>query len=254
MRAGGPCDGAPAEAGQPTTPGVSPRGVTLKIGRAEIPRLYAIADGDALLLEERGGQAVVDAVDAMASAGVGWIQLRLKNATDRQRFEIADASQRRLDGSPTALWIDDRPDLAAVVGAAGVHVGQHDLSPASARAVVGEGTWIGLSCHGTEHVEAADSDPDVDVVAIGPIFQTRSKERPDPTVGLAGVEAARRATAKPLVAIGGIDGDRAEAVLGAGADSVVMLGALCRGDVVANCRRWVAALGDGPSRNKSVGN
>lgn len=206
------------------------------------PRLYAIADGEALDLDRRGPGGVVDAVTAMADAGVRWIQLRLKRAEDLVRYEIAEACRRRLEGSAAALWIDDRADLAALVGARGVHLGQQDLSPGAARTVVGEATWIGLSCHDLAQVEAAHDDPDVDVVAVGPVFPTRSKRHPDPVIGVAGVAAARRATDKALVAIGGIDLTNAPDVLAAGADTVVMLGAFCRGDVAANSRRLVGAL------------
>lgn len=188
---------------------------------------------------------VAAAVDAMASAGILWIQLRLKSLSDRDRLEVGEAVLRRLEGSRVSLWIDDRADLAAVLGARGVHVGQRDLSPKSARAVVGDGTWIGLSCHDVDQVAAADSDPDVDVIAIGPVFATQSKANPDPVVGLGGVREARHRTAKPLVAIGGIDAANAAAVLGAGADSAVMLGAVCRGDVAASSRALVRAAAAG---------
>ncbi|MEM8996808.1 MAG: thiamine phosphate synthase [Acidobacteriota bacterium] len=217
-----------------------------RLPTAQVPRLYAIADGDALLGASVGADAdrvnpIIDAVDAMASAGVGWIQLRLKSLTDRERFRIGDAAVRRLRGTGTSLWIDDRADLAAVLGADGVHVGQADLAPSSVRSVVGDDLWIGLSCHDVGQVAAADRDPEVDVVAIGPVFTTRSKANPDPEVGLDGVRGARSATSKPLVAIGGIDAGNAAAVLAAGADSVVMLGAICRGDVAGRSRDLVAA-------------
>ncbi|MEO1370215.1 MAG: thiamine phosphate synthase, partial [Acidobacteriota bacterium] len=172
MSARGPSDGAgvPAESRSTSTaPRVAAAGAR-RIDRGQVPRLYAIADGDALLRGSDGGAAervtaVVTAVDAMAAAGVRWIQLRLKSLTDRERFLIGDAAARRLRWTGAALWIDDRADLAAVLGAAGVHVGQADLSPASVRRVVGDAQWIGLSCHDAGQVAAAERDLDVDVVA-----------------------------------------------------------------------------------------
>ena len=217
-------------------------------GYLTAPSLYAIADGDVLGLAGRGPQRVIDAVAAMADAGVRWIQLRLKHADDRTRHQIAAACRRRLEGMQTALWIDDRADLARLVDAQGVHLGQHDLSPAAARLVVGEQTWIGLSCHDLAQVAAADADANVDVVAIGPVFATRSKQNADPEIGIAGVAAARRVTEKTLVAIGGLDQDNAGEVLEAGADSVVMLGAFCRGDIATNSRRLVRAIGGETTR------
>jgi thiamine-phosphate pyrophosphorylase len=85
----------------------------------------------------------------------------------------------------------------------------------------------------------------VDLIAVGPIFPTTGKAGtpPDPVVGLELLRWARAATAKPLVAIGGIDTASVAAVLAAGADAAVVLGAACRGDVRSNCRHLLAAAG-----------
>ena len=87
---------------------------------------------------------------------------------------------------------------------------------------------------------AADRDPAVDVIALGPIFETHSKQRPDPVVGLDTLRRARDQTSKPLVAIGGIDAGRLRSVLDTGVDAAVVLGAVCRGDVASNCKRLLA--------------
>jgi thiamine-phosphate pyrophosphorylase len=151
-----------------------------------------------------------------------------------------------VEGSETALWIDDRADLAALFPVAGVHVGQTDLPPAAVRRVVGEGVRIGLSTHNEAQLTAADADPAVDVVAVGPVFPTASKERPSPVVGLDFVRQARSRTSRPLVAIGGIEVESVAAVLEAGADAAVVLGAICRGglrEIATNARRLLAAAG-----------
>jgi thiamine-phosphate pyrophosphorylase len=205
------------------------------------PLIYAIADAEALATGP-----VPLAVRRMADAGVRWIQLRAKRLAGRDLFAAAEAAARALEGTGAALWIDDRADVAAMVGAAGVHLGQRDLPPAAARAVVGDGVWIGRSTHDAGELAAADADPEVDLIAVGPVFPTAGKERPDPVVGLGFVAAARRATAKPLVAIGGIEAETVPAVLAAGADAAAVLGAACRGgDVAANCRRLLAAAAAG---------
>ncbi len=144
--------------------------------------------------------------------------------------------------------MDDRADLAALFPVAGLHVGQRDLPPAAARRVVGGGVRIGLSTHDEEQLAAADEDPDVDVIAVGPVFPTTGKAHPDPVVGLDFVRWARERTRKRLVAIGGIDAGNLAAVLAAGADAGG--GArrrLQRGirDMRANCRRLLAAAGAG---------
>jgi thiamine-phosphate pyrophosphorylase len=179
----------------------------------------------------------------MAEAGVGWIQVRAKSLSGLSFYRALEECCRAVEGTGAALWVDDRADLAALFPVAGVHVGQTDLPPAAVRKVAGGGLWIGQSTHGEAQLAAADEDADVDVIAVGPVFPTASKERPDAVVGLPFVRRARARTAKPLVAIGGIDAGNAAAVLAAGADAVAVLGAVCRGAVGENCRRLLAAAG-----------
>jgi len=200
------------------------------------PRLYVIADAGAL-----APRSLAEGAEAMAEAGVRWIQLRAKHASGTDWFRALEETCRRLEGSPVELWIDDRVDLAALFPVLGVHLGERDLPPAAARRVLGGARRIGRSTHDPEQLRAAAGDPEVDLVAVGPVFPTASKENPDPVVGLDFVRRARGATARPLAAIGGIDATNLPAVLAAGADSAVVLGAACRGDVAANCRRLLAA-------------
>lgn len=179
----------------------------------------------------------------MAAAGVRWVQLRIKEADDARRLALLDACREKLEGTETALWLDDRADLGALVPVAGVHLGQHDLPPRDARTLLGSSVWIGQSTHDDAQVRAADADPAVDVVAVGPIFETAGKVDPGAPRGLAFVERARSATRKPLVAIGGIDAVRAPDVLAAGADAVAVIGAVCRGDVATRCATMMQAVG-----------
>ncbi|RMH22569.1 MAG: thiamine phosphate synthase [Acidobacteria bacterium] len=202
------------------------------------PRLYALADLGVL-----GPERLPAAVETMAGCGIGWIQLRAKGAPGALVVRLAEDCLRRLEGSDARLWINDRADVAALLPLAGLHLGQRDLPPAAARRVVGGGIMIGQSTHGDAELAAADADPAVDVVAVGPVFATTGKASAEPVVGLDFVRRARRATRKPLVAIGGIDARTAAAVLAAGADAVAALGALCRGDLEDNCRRLLAATG-----------
>ena len=199
--------------------------------------IYGIADLGAL-----GGTAPAAAAAAMARSGIPWIQLRAKGVDDAELLRQARECRRALAGTGARLWIDDRPDVAALAGADGVHLGQDDLPPAAARRTVGRGVWIGRSTHDRDQLLAADADPEVDVVAVGPVFATTGKERPDPVVGLDFVRWARSATAKPLVAIGGIDEANVREVLAAGADAAAVLSVLCRGgDVETDAARLVTA-------------
>lgn len=217
-------------------------------------RVYAIADAEAL-----GTVPLPVAVAAMAEAGVRWIQVRAKRLSGSALYRALEACCRIIEGSEGSegseaeLWVDDRADLAALFPVAGVHVGQTDLPPAAVRramgamGAMGNALRIGQSTHDEDQLVAAEEDADVDVIAVGPVFPTASKEQPDPVVGLSFVRRARARTAKPLIAIGGIDAGNAAEVLAAGADAVVVLGAVCRGDagtIGKSCRRLLAAAGE----------
>jgi thiamine-phosphate pyrophosphorylase len=196
-----------------------------------VPPVYAILDADTLGLDRLPAAAA-----AAVTAGVRWVQLRAKQALDGDLCRAVEACGRALSGSDAMLWINDRADVAAVYRARGLHLGQDDLPPEAARRVVGEHCWIGLSTHDLEQVTEADRDDAVDLIAVGPVFSTRSKSRPDPVVGLDLVSRARTLTTKPLVAIGGIDSETLPSVLAAGADSVAVIGAIGRDDVEKSCR------------------
>ncbi|MGH9381080.1 MAG: thiamine phosphate synthase [Thermoanaerobaculia bacterium] len=205
----------------------------------EVPALYVLADAGAL-----GAVGLSEGVRRIVEAGVRWVQVRAKGMPDERLYEELLACAALRNEQPYLLWVNDRPDLARLVRADGVHVGQDDLAPAVVRGIVGPETVIGRSTHDLRQVEEAAADPEVDAVAFGPVYPTASKARPDPVVGLESLRHARARTDKPLVAIGGIDVERVRDVLAAGADSAAVLSAACRGDVAANCRRLLAAVGE----------
>jgi thiamine-phosphate pyrophosphorylase len=212
----------------------------MKVSAKPSGTIYAIADVEALYPAPLSA-----AVRDMAGAGIRWIQVRAKRLSGSELFRQLDDCCRVLEGSGAELWVDDRADLAALFPVAGVHVGQTDLPAAAVRRVVGSGVRIGLSTHGAEQILAADADPEVDVIAVGPVFPTTGKERPGPVVGLDLVRWARGRTSKPLVAIGGIDAGNVAEVLAAGADAAAVIGAICRGgrgDVKENALRLMAAV------------
>jgi thiamine-phosphate pyrophosphorylase len=194
-------------------------------------------------LEVLGRSKIRERVREMVRGGIRWIQIRAKQAVDSDLAADLESCSRALEGLDVTLWINDRPDLARLYRVDGVHLGQGDLPPAAARDVVGAHGLIGRSTHRDEEVREADADRAVDLIAIGPVFATTGKRDPEAAVGLEGVRRARRLTAKPLVAIGGIDDSNLLSVLEAGADSVAVLGAVCVGDVEANSRRLVARAG-----------
>lgn len=188
--------------------------------KPEIPRgLCAILDGDLVPAARLPAVAA-----AMAEAGAQWIQLRWKGATGHDLHEAALAVRQAL---PSVLFlINDRPDIARLVGADGVHLGQEDMPPSAARKVLGDDAIIGLSTHNVDDVWAARDEP-VDYIGFGPVFPTASKHDTAPVVGIDGLREAASEASVPVVAIGGIDAARAPAALGAGARAVAMIGAVC---------------------------
>jgi thiamine-phosphate pyrophosphorylase len=189
-------------------------------GQIEIvfPPLYAIIDASLVKTSE------LSFAEMMAESGVEILQYRSKHATSRQLFAICSVLARewpRLAKNSPRFVVNDRPDIAALAGAGGVHVGQSDLGVEQARDIVGPQSWVGVSTHNLEQVVAADQTS-ADYVAFGPIFPTTTKEQADPVVGLDLFAQARRRTRKPLVAIGGITFDLAETVYRAGADSLAV--------------------------------
>ncbi|HVR27955.1 MAG TPA: thiamine phosphate synthase [Thermoanaerobaculia bacterium] len=207
-----------------------------RLRRDHVPALYAVADADLLGLDR-----LPAAVAEIARCGIEWIQLRAKHAEDDDLARVVEQALEAASAG-TMLWMNDRADVAALYGLPGLHLGQEDLPPGAARAAVGESCWIGRSTHDLAQVAAAAADPEVDVIALGPVFPTRHKENPDPVVGLEGLRRARAATPKPLVAIGGVSEANLLDVLAAGADTAALLGAVCVGDLTANCDRLRALV------------
>ena len=210
-----------------------------------LPPLYPILD-PAFLLARHAQCEPLDAARAMLDAGARILQLRHKGPYTRQAYELAQALAelcKAHDGAQFA--VNDRADIAALVGAAVLHVGQDDLPPAIVQPIC-PGAAIGLSTHNEAQFRAASADPAVSYVALGPIFGTASKENPDPVVGIE--ELARLAALKrhALVAIGGITLERAPSVWNAGADSIAVIGALVpdgatASDIFHATRAWCHA-------------
>ena len=187
-----------------------------------ISRLYAIADAEILAVR---GVALADFAGDLRAAGVGLVQYRDKTGSPQEVLRAAAILREAMAGSACRLIMNDRADLAVLANFDGVHVGQDDLSPDDARRIVGPDRIVGVSTHTYEQVRLADQSC-TDYIAIGPIFVTRTKRKPDPVVGLEGVRRARALTRKPLVAIGGLTRANARSVTDAGANSIAIISAL----------------------------
>jgi thiamine-phosphate pyrophosphorylase len=173
---------------------------------------------------------------SLVDAGVRLIQYRNKRATGRELFETARELAEYLNPLGVQFIVNDRADVAALVGAGGVHVGQDDLGVEQAREVEGDGKLVGMSTHNAVQFRGA-LETSADYIAVGPVFATGSKENPDPVVGVGFVRETRGMTDRPIVGIGGITLERAADVIEAGADSVAIISDILGADDVGKRAR-----------------
>src|SRR5689334_4661658 len=155
--------------------------------------------------------------------GVDIVQLRERTLDDGALLEAARRMRAETHAAGALFLVNDRPDVALLAGADGVHVGQDDLPPAAVRELVGLDLLVGLSTHAPAEIEAA---ADVDYIGVGPVHATPTKPG-RPAVGLDLVRYAVSNAAAPWFAIGGVDADTAPAVVGAGATRLAVVRAIC---------------------------
>jgi thiamine-phosphate pyrophosphorylase len=169
---------------------------------------------------------LLELAEAVLAAGPRLIQLRAKGLPTGELVDLARRIKALCDHHGAALIINDRADVARLVDAAGVHLGQTDLAPQAARRILGPAKVIGYSTHSLAQLEAAVAAGAADYLAFGPIFPTGSKDDPDPVQGLPALREVRRACPLALVAIGGITRATLAEVLAAGADAAAVIGAI----------------------------
>lgn len=201
-----------------------------------LPRLYVILDAGVV----RGPVHVI--ARQLLDAGVRLLQYRGKDVSAREMLEASERLTALAHECGATFFVNDRPDVAWLAGADGVHVGQDDLGVEQARVLVGGGRLVGVSTHNLQQFEKAQATS-ADYIAIGPIFETSSKANPDPVVGTETIREVRALTKKPIVAIGGIRLERAAEVIEAGADSVAVISDIVRaGDPGARAAQFLERL------------
>jgi thiamine-phosphate pyrophosphorylase len=205
--------------------------------RLVLSRLYVILDAALITSPER------HCALSLAEAGVRLLQYRNKSAPARHYLDSSRALAEMLCPKGVTFFVNDRPDVAFLAGATGVHVGQADLDVEQARLVVGSDKLVGVSTHNLEQFERA-ADSTADYIAIGPVFSTTSKTNPDPVVGVDFIRRVRSLTDKPIVAIGGITLERAATLIEAGADSVAVIsGIFSAPNPAKRARQYLETLG-----------
>ena len=160
---------------------------------------------------------------AAIRGGADCIQVREKQMADRELLALAHRLRELTAEAEVLLIVNDRPDIAAAIGADGVHLGQDDLPPTAARRVLPRGI-VGLSTHNPAQLKAALSEP-IDYLAVGPMFPTTTKDA-GPLAGPGLLREALAASSLPVVAIGGINADNVGELAAAGAKCVAVCSAV----------------------------
>lgn len=193
-----------------------------------------------MALSQRAGWQPADLARAFMDGGARCVQIRAKDLASDRFLDLCDRIVGVADPYGAVVIVNDRPDLAVMANAAGVHVGQDDLPPMAVRNLLGPAAVVGFSTHTSGQVEGAAQEP-ISYIAIGPVFGTRTKDTGYTAVGLAQVtEAASRSHGLPVVAIGGITLETAASVWEAGASSVAVISDLLEGrDPAARVRAYL---------------
>ncbi|HTT84573.1 MAG TPA: thiamine phosphate synthase [Rhizomicrobium sp.] len=179
---------------------------------------------------------------ALAAGDVATLQLRLKDVTDDEIRRAAELLLPVVQNAGVAFVLNDRPDIAAELGADGVHVGQDDMSYKEARALVGAKAIVGVTCHASRHLAIEAAEAGADYVAFGAFFPTATKE----PKARADIELLRwwsELMTTPSVAIGGVTVETAPLLVDAGADFLaVCAGVWCYPDGPAAAVRRLNGL------------
>src|SRR3954447_18630256 len=195
----------------------------IDMGRLSRERLEGVRLG--VLTDGRQSPAEFEQlISTLIDAGVGMLQLRDKRLDDRGLAERARQLRRLTRGTKTLCIVNDRPDIAAIVGADGVHVGQEDLSVKDARAVVGPRMVVGVSTHNLEQARSAVLDG-ANYLGAGPTFSSRTKTF-DAFVGTEYLRQVAGEVRLPTFAIGGITRDNLDDVLACGIERVAVSSAV----------------------------
>jgi thiamine-phosphate pyrophosphorylase len=201
-----------------------------------LPKVYPITD------TQLSGLSHAELVRLLISGGATVIQLRDKRASPREFYQKAAAALQVARAHDAKLIINDRVDIAVALKADGVHLGQTDIPVEAARHLLGQAAIIGFSTHNLEQAKLAMTLP-IDYLAFGPVFETATKQNPDPVAGLNALRDVRASTGSfPLVAIGGITLENGADVLTSGADALAIISELVADParIAGNMRQMLA--------------
>ncbi len=195
------------------------------IGRLKVGARFAEVKLYVLISRNFCRGSVREVARAAIAGGADAIQLREKEASDAERLALTAEMRELTDETGKMLIVNDRPDIAALIGADGVHLGQFDLPIAEARRLLRPGAIIGRSSHSIEQAKAALNEG-ADYVSVGPMFETTTKDAGP----IAGADLLREASEQfelPIVPIGGINAENVQQLVDAGAKRVAVCSAVC---------------------------
>jgi thiamine-phosphate pyrophosphorylase len=205
--------------------------------RLVLPRVYVILDSALLTIP------VQDCAQELADAGVRLLQYRSKTDPALSLLNSSRKLAALLIPLGVSFIVNDRPDIAVIAEASGVHVGQDDLNVEATRGLVGSEKLIGVSTHNLQQFREAAATS-ADYIAVGPVFTTKVKVNPDPVIGTKFIRGVRDLSDKPIVAIGGITLENAASVIQAGADCVAVISDILRApDRGQRAKRYLETLG-----------
>ncbi len=167
------------------------------------------------------GKSNLECVKAMIEGGIKIIQYRDKTKSIKEKVKEAKEIRELCRKHGVVFIVNDHIDIALLVDADGVHIGQDDMSPADVRKLIGNNKIIGLSTHSEEQGMKAYLDPDVDYIGVGPIFPTTTKDTAP--VGLEYLEYVVKNLHFPFTAIGGIKEHNLHEIISRGAKNVCLV-------------------------------
>ncbi|MEN6325536.1 MAG: thiamine phosphate synthase [Syntrophomonas sp.] len=197
--------------------------------------LYLVSDRSLL-----GGRDLLQEIMKAVKGGVGVVQLREKDASSREFYNLAVALKGELEGTGVPLIINDRLDIALAVNADGLHIGQDDLPFPVARRLLGADKLIGLSVSSRTEAEAG-ARQGADYLGVGPLFATPTKPDAAMPTGINLLTELKKHISIPLVAIGGINLNNIAAIRESGADGVAVVSALMGSDDIEVAARRIVA-------------
>lgn len=196
------------------------------------------------LITDRGflkGRSLKSCVEAAIKGGVTLVQVREKNASTREFYEVAKEVQEVTLKYNIPLLINDRIDIALAINADGVHLGQGDMPIELARKILGENKIIGISANNKKEALEAQNNG-ADYVGLGPVFYTGTKKDINEPTGLTGLNKIAKSINIPSVAIGGINKENAKSVLEAGVNGLSVISAILGSDDIEKASRELCNL------------